>query len=124
MPRKAAILVHQDRGSTDLPGRCAQTLVTRSSLAVTLSQPLLAQWAEPESQESLWVLTPASGRPWKARGDVSPVYLVAPLQGLFGAWMVPPPPLWVSLHAPCRVLGDTEMALLCIFAPQHFIDFL
>ena len=62
--------------------------------------------------------------PLDARGDVSCVYLVAPLQGLFGAWMVSPPPLWVSLHAPCRVLGDTEMAWLCIFAPQNFIDFL
>ena len=59
-----------------------------------------------------------------ARGDVSSVYLAAPLQGLFGAWMVPPPPLWVSLHAPRRILGDTEMAWLCIFAPQNFIDFL
>lgn len=31
-----------------------------------------------------WVLTPASGHPWKARGDISWVFLVAPLQGLVG----------------------------------------
>ena len=66
-----------------------------------------------------------SGHSWKARGDVSCVCLVVPLHRLVGGLGgAPSSSLGVSTCPVHRVLGDTEMGWLCIFAPQHFIDIL
>ena len=69
------------------------------------------------------VLTLASGRPWKARGDVS-CALQCPCRGCWGLGGAPSSSLWVSPRPVHRVLGDTEMGWLCIFTQQCFIDFL
>ena len=51
------------------------------------------------------------------------MYLVAPLQGLFGAWMVPLPPLWVSLHAPCTEFWETQKRAGCAFSHNTLLTF-
>ena len=47
------------------------------------------------------------------------MYLAAPLQGLFGVWMVPPPPLWVSLHTPCTEFWETQKWPGCAFSHHN-----
>ena len=48
----------------------------------------------------------------------------APAQASWGLGGAPSSSLGVSTRPVHRVLGDTETGWLCIFAPQHFIDFL
>ena len=50
-----------------------------------------------------------------ARGDVSCVCLAAPLHGLVGASVVPPPPHCGSLHAPCTEFWETQKRAGCAF---------
>ena len=65
------------------------------------------------------VLTLASGHPWKSHGDISWVCMVAPLSGADGAWLVPPPPLWGSLQAPCTVFWETQKWAGCAFSHHN-----
>ena len=54
VPQKPASPGPLDRGSTDVQGRFTETLVTLGSLAITLSQALLARGTQAQSQDSLW----------------------------------------------------------------------
>ena len=65
------------------------------------------------------VLILASVHPWKAHGDVSNVCLAVPLQGLFGAWVMPPPPLCGSLHTPCTEFWETQKRAGCAFLHHY-----
>ena len=65
------------------------------------------------------VLILASVRPWKAHGDVSSVCLAVPLQGLFGAWVMPPRPLCGSLHTPCTEFWETQKRADCAFSHHN-----
>ena len=65
------------------------------------------------------VLILESVRPWKAHGDISSVCLVVPLQGLFGAQVMPPPPLCGSLHAPCTEFWETQKRAGCAFSHHN-----
>ena len=50
--------------------------------------------------------------------------LAAPLQGLVGAWVVPPPPLWGSLHALCTEFLETQKWAGCAFSHHNtFLTF-
>ena len=51
------------------------------------------------------------------------MYLAAPQQGLFGAWMVPHPPLWVSLHTPCIEFWETQKRAGCAFSHNTLLTF-
>ena len=69
------------------------------------------------------VLTLASSRPWKARGDVS-CALQCPCRDCWGLGGAPSSSLFVSPRPIHGFLGDTETGWLCIFTPQYFIDIL
>ena len=84
-------------------------------MAITLSQPLLARGAQPESQKSLSGPEPGIRPPLEVTwGGQLGVDGGAPA-GAGGAWVVPPPPPWGSLQAPCTVFWETQKGLAVHF---------
>ena len=88
-------------------------------MAVTLSQALLAFGAQAESQYSLWGPDPVVWPPLEGTWGLHLVCLAVSMQGLFGDWVVPPPPLCGSVHAPCTEFWETQKRSGCAFSHHN-----